>query len=73
MDEATVQERQTLTIEEAAGVLGISARHAYLLAARGEIPALRLGKRWVIVRARLEEMLARGSNAAPYQVPAVEA
>lgn len=66
-------QRETLTIEEAAGMLGISPRHAYLLAARGEIPALRLGKRWVIVRTRLLEMLAGGSTTEPIRVPVVEA
>lgn len=68
-------ERETLTILEVSKILGISPRHAYLLAARGDLPgALRLGTRWVIVRARLEEMLARsGGTAEPYQVPVVKA
>ena len=64
-----MEERQTLTVEEAAAILGISHRHGYEMVRRGELPALRLGQRWVIVRARLEEMLARGSNDAPPQVP----
>lgn len=65
-------QRETLTIEEAAGILGISPRHAYLLAARGEIPALRLGKRWVVVRARLEDMLALRAGTGAVEEEAAE-
>ena len=62
-------ERETLTVHEAAAMLGISPRHAYLLARRGDLPVLRLGNRWLIVRARLEEMLAKaGGTAEPYRV-----
>src|SRR6478736_8768542 len=35
--------RQTLTVEEAAALLGIGRNSAYQAIARGELPALRLG------------------------------
>ncbi len=67
-------ERATLTVHEAAEMLGISPRHAYLMARQGELPVLRLGNRWLIVRARLEEMLARsGGDVEPTRIPIVEA
>lgn len=47
-------EARTVSIEEAAEVLGISRRHAYGLAQTGALPgALRLGGRWVVVRRQL--------------------
>ena len=59
--------RLVLTVTEAAAVLGISRTHAYELVARGELPALRLGRRIVIPRRSLERLLngdADGSHAA---------
>ena len=58
------RERQTLTIMEAAHILGVSERHLYELCRRGEFPAaLSLGGRWVIPTARLEAMLNEGWRA----------
>jgi len=50
-------ERLTYTVEEAAALLGISRNSAYEAARRGEIPTIRIGRRVVIPRVRLEEML----------------
>ena len=50
--------RLTLTVEQAAVVLGISRGLAYELAARGELPCLRLGRRLVVPRHALEALLA---------------
>lgn len=50
-------ERLTLSVEEAAQVLGISRAHAYELAQQGEIPAIRLGRRIVVPRVALAEMM----------------
>ena len=49
--------RQTLSVEEAARVLGISRNSAYAAAKSGELPALRIGRRYVVPRAALERML----------------
>jgi excisionase family DNA binding protein len=54
-----MDERLTLTVEEAARLLGISRALAYELVARGEIPSLRLGRRIVIPRHALDVLLAR--------------
>ena len=50
-------ERLVLSVQEAAGMLGISRRLAYELAARGELPVLRLGGRVLILRRPLDRML----------------
>jgi excisionase family DNA binding protein len=47
----------TLTIEEAAALLGIGRSSAYNAAARGDIPTLRLGRRLLVPSAKLLAML----------------
>ena len=54
--------RQTLSVEEVAEVLGIGRNSAYEAIRRGEIPALRLGRRLVVPRQALERLL-RNSNS----------
>ena len=49
--------RLTLSIEEAAKVLGISRTLAYELVARRELPAIRLGRRIVVPRRALEALV----------------
>jgi len=49
--------RQTLTVEEAGRLLGISRNSAYEAARRGELPAIRIGKRLIVPRAALERLL----------------
>jgi excisionase family DNA binding protein len=50
-------ERLVLSVPEAAGMLGISRRLAYELAARGDLPVLRLGGRVLILRRPFERLL----------------
>ena len=47
----------TLTVEEAAALLGISRGLAYEMVREGKIPAIRLGRRVVIPRPALERLL----------------
>ncbi len=49
--------RLVLTVDEAAYLLSISRGLAYELVARGELPAIRLGRRIVIPRVAMEELL----------------
>ena len=51
---------QTVSVEEAASALGISRASAYRAAARDELPAIRIGRRIVIRRAALEQLLKNG-------------
>jgi excisionase family DNA binding protein len=48
----------TVTVEEAAGMLGISRNTAYSLIAQDKIKHIRLGKRIVISRIQLEALLS---------------
>ena len=49
--------KQTLTVEEAAQILGIGRTLAYDLARSGQLPAIRLGSRLLISRAGIERLL----------------
>ncbi len=59
-----VMDRWTVTVEEAAQMLGISRSSAYECVHRGELRALRLGRRLVVPRAALEELLGVSPTAA---------
>ena len=49
--------RLTLTIQEAAERLGIGRSAAYEAARAGELPTIRIGRRLVVPKAALEQML----------------
>ena len=49
--------RLTFTVPEAAKMLGISRSSAYECVKRGELPAIALGRRIVITRSALEQLL----------------
>jgi excisionase family DNA binding protein len=50
-------DRLALTVTEAAELLGISRALAYELVARNELPSIRLGRRLVVPKVALLEML----------------
>jgi len=54
--------RLVLTVAEAADRLGISSDLAYDLVARGALPSLRLGRRIVIPRVALLELVESATN-----------
>ena len=56
-------ERPTLTVEETANLLGISRWLVQQAVGRGELPFVRIGRRILIPRARLQAMLAGQSEA----------
>lgn len=47
----------TYQIEEAAQLLGIGRNHCYEAAKRGDIPAIRIGRRILVPRAALDSLL----------------
>ena len=50
--------QETVTVMEAAGIIGISRRMAYELARKGELPGVRkLGSRYVVSKKLLEDWL----------------
>lgn len=50
-------ERATLSVVEAAKILGVGRNQAYEAVRRGEIPAIRIGGRILVPRAALERLL----------------
>lgn len=54
--------RETLTVAEAAQVLGISRGAAYRAVRAGDIPSLRIGERIVVPRAALDRYLQGDTN-----------
>jgi excisionase family DNA binding protein len=51
------QERRTVTVEQAAEILGISRGSAYTLAKSGALPTVRLGRRLLVPRAAMDRLL----------------
>ncbi|RLC60875.1 MAG: DNA-binding protein [Chloroflexi bacterium] len=54
---AEKSERLTLTIEEAAHLLGIGRGLAYEMARCGKLPIIRFGRRLLVPKAALEKIL----------------
>jgi len=59
------QDRLALSVEEAAGLLGISTWLAYELVHQGQLPFLRLGRRIVVPRAALERLVGIEIRPSP--------
>ncbi len=57
-------DRQTLTVEEAAVVLGIGRNTAYQAVRQGTLPVVRIGKRYLVPRVALRAMLSGASAGA---------
>jgi excisionase family DNA binding protein len=57
-------EQMTMSVLEACKRLGISKNLGYDAIRRGEIPAIRIGKRLLISRAVLEKMLSEGGTTS---------
>ncbi len=53
-------ERQTLNIDEVADILGISRASAYKAVNSGLIPVVRIGKRMLMPKVRLDRFLSTG-------------
>lgn len=62
MTKVPLEERLTFTVEEAAQLLGIGRTHAFEMARRGELPTIRLGRRILIPKSRLMQMLEGQPN-----------
>ena len=61
MDITDKSEPLTITVEEASRRLGISRGLAYSLVRRGEIPAVRLGRRIVVPAGAVESIIRERS------------
>lgn len=69
MDITKSATRKTITVEEAAQVLGIGRGTAYEAARRGELPTLRIGRRLLVPLAVLDQLL----NVEPHRPPSTTA
>lgn len=58
-------DRLTVSVEEAAALLGISRALAYELVRRGDLPCLRLGRRVVVPRKALENFIEAATTPTP--------
>ncbi len=58
-------EKLTVTVEEAGVLLGIGRGLAYEMAKTGRLPVLRFGKRMVVPRRLLDDMLQTAINYQP--------
>jgi excisionase family DNA binding protein len=54
----------TLSVPETANLLGISRAHAYELVARHELPAIRLGRRLLVPRHAIHDLLRHPDDHA---------
>lgn len=54
----TTTDRLTVTVPEAAEMLGLSRSFTYELAASGRLPTIRFGRKLVVPRKALDELLA---------------
>lgn len=64
MSDGTPPERLAVSVNEAARLLGVSRDLVYDLVARGELPAIRLGRRLVVARRSLQNLLAGQPDGA---------
>lgn len=55
--------RATLSVEEAAAVLGIGRDLAYQMARTGQLPVLRLGRRYLVPQSALRDLLNISARA----------
>jgi excisionase family DNA binding protein len=59
----TEQQPLTLTVEEAGRLLGVSRGLAYAAARDGSLPTVRLGRRLLVPRHALEQLLTGPTNS----------
>ena len=57
-------QRMTVTVQEAATILGVGRNKAYEAARSGEIPTVRIGRRLLVPLAALERLLSSWSPTA---------
>jgi molybdopterin-binding protein len=56
---------ETLNADQAAAILHMNPKRVRSLARAGKLPAVRVGRRWLFRRDRLERLLGAGAHPAP--------
>ena len=67
------QERRTMGVEEAGKLLGLSRASSYQAAATGELPTIKIGRRLLVPKAKLRQMLGEPEPTPAPEPAAVEA
>ncbi len=57
-------QRKTITVPEAGAQLGLGRNSAYEAVKRGEIPTVRIGRRLLVPRNAVDQILARAGNGS---------
>jgi excisionase family DNA binding protein len=57
-------QKATLTVDEAALILGVSRNSAYQAARAGELPTIKIGKRLLVPRIAFEKMFEGAGHKA---------
>ena len=65
--EKEVSQKRTMTIQQAAKVLGIGRDQAYMAAKLGQIPTIRIGRRLLVSLPALERLLSEAGQQGPAQ------
>jgi excisionase family DNA binding protein len=60
-----MEDRLTLSVEEAARLLGIGRNLCYDRVKTGEIPVIKIGRRLLVPRHALERLLEHGQTVSP--------
>lgn len=68
----TPDQQPTMSVEAAGVVLGLGRSAAYAAVERGEIPAIRFGRRLVVPTAALRRLLALDETPSPSPTPSPE-
>jgi excisionase family DNA binding protein len=61
------EQKQTMTVEEAAKLLGIGRALAYEMARTGKLPTIRFGRRLVVPRRAVERLLENAGTPSAGQ------
>lgn len=61
----------TISVQQAGDLLGVSRRTAYRAADRGQIPTIRIGRRWFVPTARLLDLLGMSAEDVDFGEPIV--
>lgn len=64
MNIPTTDQQPTVTVEEAGRLLGLSRGSAYEAAKRGDLPTIRIGRRYLVPTAPLRRMLGLDQEAS---------
>lgn len=65
MVNGTGESRLVYSVEEAGKLLGLGRSGAYEAVRRGDIPTIRIGRRWLVPKAALDSMLSTFGQNSP--------